>query len=73
MRISAFCAAVLTYMVIGHTPPAAAQVDQQLAEGSSGILGAPRSRAFSGTVRPPLAALRQARPYPWTEANKKRI
>ena len=32
MRISAFCAAVLTYVVIGHTPPAAAQVDQQLAE-----------------------------------------
>jgi hypothetical protein len=30
MRISAFCAAVLTYLVIGHTPPAAAQVDQQL-------------------------------------------
>ena len=32
MRISAFCAAVLTYVVIGHTLPAAAQVDQQLAE-----------------------------------------
>ena len=32
MRISAFCAAVLTCVVIGHTPPAAAQVDQQLAE-----------------------------------------
>ena len=32
MRISTFCAAVLTYVVIGHTPPAAAQVDQQLAE-----------------------------------------
>ena len=32
MRISAFCAAVLTCVVIGHTPPAAAQVDQQLAQ-----------------------------------------
>ena len=32
MRISAFCAAVLTCVVIGHTPPAAAQVDQRLAE-----------------------------------------
>ena len=32
MRRSAFCAAVLTCVVIGHPPPAAAQVDQQLAE-----------------------------------------
>ena len=32
MRISAFCTAVLTYMVIGHPPWAAAQVDQQLAQ-----------------------------------------
>jgi hypothetical protein len=32
MRISAFRAAVLTCVVIGHTPPAVAQVDQQLAE-----------------------------------------
>ncbi len=32
MRISAFCAPVLTYLVIGHTPPAAAQVDQQRAQ-----------------------------------------
>ncbi|MGH8518534.1 MAG: hypothetical protein ACREUE_13865, partial [Panacagrimonas sp.] len=32
MRISAFCAAVLAYVVIGHTPPAAAQVDQQRAQ-----------------------------------------
>ena len=32
MRISAFCAAVLTCVVIGHTPPAAAQVDQQRAQ-----------------------------------------
>ena len=32
MRISAFCAAVLTCVVLGHRPPAAAQVDQQLAE-----------------------------------------
>ncbi len=30
--VSAFCAAVLTGVVIGHTPPAATQVDQQLAE-----------------------------------------
>ena len=32
MRISAFCTAVLTYVVIGHPPPAAAQVDQQRAQ-----------------------------------------
>jgi hypothetical protein len=32
MRISAFCAAVLAYVVIGHAPPAAAQVDQQRAQ-----------------------------------------
>ena len=31
MRISAFCTAVLTYVVMGHPPPAAAQVDQQRA------------------------------------------
>ena len=32
MRISAFCAAVVTYVVFGHTPPAVAQVDQQRAQ-----------------------------------------
>ena len=32
MRITAFCTAVLTYVVIGHPPPAAAQVDQQRAQ-----------------------------------------
>jgi len=32
MRISAFCTAVLTYGVIGHPPPAVAQVDQQRAQ-----------------------------------------
>lgn len=32
MRISAFCAAVLTYVVIGHPPLAVAQVDQQRAQ-----------------------------------------
>ena len=32
MRRSACCTAVLTYMVIGHAPPAAAQVDQQRAQ-----------------------------------------
>ena len=32
MRISAFCAAVVAYVVIGHAPPAAAQVDQQRAQ-----------------------------------------
>ena len=32
MRISAFCTAVLAYVVIGHAPPAAAQVDQQRAQ-----------------------------------------
>ena len=32
MRISAFCAAVLTYVLFGHTPPAAAQIDQQRAQ-----------------------------------------
>ena len=32
MRISAFCTAVLTYVVIGHPPPAVAQVDQQRAQ-----------------------------------------
>ena len=31
MRISAFCAAVLTYVVMGHPPLAVAQVDQQRA------------------------------------------
>ena len=31
MRISAFCTAALAYVVIGHAPPAAAQVDQQRA------------------------------------------
>ena len=32
MRISAFCTAVLAYAVIGHAPPAVAQVDQQRAQ-----------------------------------------
>jgi hypothetical protein len=32
MRISAFCTAVLTHVVIGHPPPAVAQVDQQRAQ-----------------------------------------
>jgi len=32
MRISAFCTAVVTYVVIGHPPPAVAQVDQQRAQ-----------------------------------------
>src|SRR5919109_4209816 len=32
MRISAFCTAVLAYAVIGHAPPAAAQVDEQRAQ-----------------------------------------
>ena len=32
MRISALCTAVLTYVVIGHPPPAVAQVDQQRAQ-----------------------------------------
>src|SRR5919106_5020939 len=32
MRMSAFCTAVVTYLVIGHPPPAVAQVDQQLAQ-----------------------------------------
>ena len=31
MRISALCTAVVTYVVIGHPPPAVAQVDQQQA------------------------------------------
>jgi hypothetical protein len=30
--MSALCTAVLTYVVIGHPPPAAAQVDQQRAQ-----------------------------------------
>jgi hypothetical protein len=32
MRISTFCTAILAYVVIGHPPPAAAQVDQQRAQ-----------------------------------------
>ena len=32
MRISALCMAVLTYVVVGHPPPAVAQVDQQRAQ-----------------------------------------
>ena len=32
MRIPAFCTAVLAYVVIGHPPPAVAQVDQQRAQ-----------------------------------------
>ncbi len=32
MRISMSCMAILAYVVIGHTPPALAQVDQQLAQ-----------------------------------------
>ena len=32
MRISAFCTAVLASVVIGHPPPAVAQVDQQGAQ-----------------------------------------
>jgi hypothetical protein len=32
MRISALCTAVLTYVVVGHPPPAVAQVDQQRAQ-----------------------------------------
>src|SRR5512145_2455673 len=32
MRTSALCTAVVTYVVIGHPPPAVAQVDQQRAQ-----------------------------------------
>src|SRR4030095_6982735 len=32
MRISALCTAVLTYVVVGHPPPAVAQVDQPRAQ-----------------------------------------
>jgi len=32
MRISALCTAVVTYVVVGHPPPAVAQVDQQRAQ-----------------------------------------
>lgn len=32
MRIPAFCMAILTYAVVGHPPPAVAQVDQQRAQ-----------------------------------------
>ena len=32
MRIPAFCTAVFAYMLIGHPPPAVAQVDQQRAQ-----------------------------------------
>jgi acetyl esterase/lipase len=32
MRIAAFCTAALTYVAIGHPPPAVAQVDQQRAQ-----------------------------------------
>lgn len=32
MRISVLCAAVVTYVTVGHPPPAAAQVDQQRAQ-----------------------------------------
>lgn len=32
MRIPAFCTAIVAYVVIGHPPPAAAQVDQQRAQ-----------------------------------------
>ena len=32
MRISAFCTAVVAYVVMGHPPPAVAQVDQQRAQ-----------------------------------------
>ena len=32
MRIPAFCMAILAYVVIGHAPPALAQVDQQRAQ-----------------------------------------
>ena len=32
MRKSALCTAVLTYVVVGHPPPAVAQVDQQRAQ-----------------------------------------
>jgi hypothetical protein len=32
MRLPAFCTAILAYVVIGHPPHAAAQVDQQRAQ-----------------------------------------
>ena len=32
MRMSALCTAVVTYVVVGHPPPAVAQVDQQRAQ-----------------------------------------
>ena len=32
MRVPAFCTAILAYVVIGHAPPAVAQVDQQRAQ-----------------------------------------
>ena len=32
MRISVFCAAIVAYVVVGHPPPAVAQVDEQRAQ-----------------------------------------
>ena len=32
MRLPMFCTAILAYVVIGHAPPAVAQVDQQRAQ-----------------------------------------
>jgi len=32
MRISALCTAVVAYAIVGHPPPAVAQVDQQRAQ-----------------------------------------
>jgi hypothetical protein len=58
MRISAFCTAVLAYVVIGHAPPAAAQVDQQRAQeyfkearrSASATVGGWTFRAAAGRV-----------------------
>jgi hypothetical protein len=40
MRVSAFCTAVLTYVVIGHPPPAVAQVDQSARQGAPRLFAA---------------------------------
>ena len=62
MRISAFCAAVLTYVVIGHTPPAAAQVDQQRAGAFQGSPGALRARRRPSVGRVDLRTTGDRRP-----------
>src|SRR5438874_3582127 len=58
MRIPVFCTAVLAYVVIGHPPPAIAQVDRQRAQEyfkeAQALCGRDGGRLWAVSLRGPM-------------------